>query len=125
MSGKRFSLLVPIMLLSGLWPQQEAAAIDGDMQYSAPYVIFNEETGKLETVNPGPRLKTHEAEPAPAGEEGTQSAETLSAAQPINSDAALPNEPDTRLPVLAALASLLMVAGGFLIWKTKSGAAKT
>ena len=125
MNGKTFSFLVAVVLLSGLWPQQQAAAIDGDMVYSAPYVIFNEETGKLETVNPGPRLKAHEAETAaPAGGE-PGSADTMSAARPVDTDAALPNEPNLRVPALAAVASLLMAAGGFLIWKTKSGAANT
>ncbi|NNE38731.1 MAG: hypothetical protein HKN08_10545, partial [Gammaproteobacteria bacterium] len=29
--------------------------------YSAPYIWVNPETGQIETVNPGPRLKAHEA----------------------------------------------------------------
>ena len=92
MSGKKFSFLVPIVLLSGLWTQQDAAAIDGDMVYSAPYVIFNEETGKLETVNPGPRLKAHEAETADPDGGEPATAEAMSAARPIDTDADLANE---------------------------------
>lgn len=34
-------------------------ATDGDVQYSAPYIWVNPETGQVETVNPGPTLKTH------------------------------------------------------------------
>jgi hypothetical protein len=36
-------------------------ATDGDVVYSAPYIWVNPETGQIETVNPGPRLKAHEA----------------------------------------------------------------
>ncbi len=36
-------------------------ATDGDVVYSAPYIWVNPDTGQIETVNPGPRLKAHEA----------------------------------------------------------------
>jgi hypothetical protein len=36
-----------------------AYAADGDVTYGAPYLWVNPETGELETINPGPQLKTH------------------------------------------------------------------
>ncbi|NNE37311.1 MAG: hypothetical protein HKN08_03315 [Gammaproteobacteria bacterium] len=60
MNIKSRSLL--FIIISGL--ALPVFATDGDVVYSAPYIWVNPETGQIETVNPGPRLKTHEAMPA-------------------------------------------------------------
>jgi len=47
------------LVISGL--AYSVSATDGDVVYSAPYIWVNPDTGQIETVNPGPRLKAHEA----------------------------------------------------------------
>jgi len=47
------------IVISGL--AFSVSATDGDVVYSAPYIWVNPDTGQIETVNPGPRLKAHEA----------------------------------------------------------------
>ncbi len=56
---KYFITSLVILLMSGL--SLPLWATDGDVVYSAPYIWVNPETGQIETVNPGPRLKAHEA----------------------------------------------------------------
>jgi len=57
----RKSLLVSVYFLSvlSLMGLNNTFAGDGDVTYGAPYLWVNPETGELETVNPGPQLKTH------------------------------------------------------------------
>jgi hypothetical protein len=43
-----------------------AVASDGDVNYVSPYITVDPETGKLITVNPGPELKVHKNNTAPA-----------------------------------------------------------
>ncbi len=74
---KYFITSLVIMLVSGL--SLPLWATDGDVVYSAPYIWVNPETGQIETVNPGPRLKSHEAmassEAAEPAADGTMAAE--------------------------------------------------
>jgi len=57
----RKSLLFSVYFLSVLSVMglNNAFATDGDVTYGAPYLWVNPETGELQTVNPGPQLKTH------------------------------------------------------------------
>jgi hypothetical protein len=103
----------------------EGLAIDGDVEYSAPYIMVDPETGQIVTVNPGPRLKAHETPEEMAAQETTQAGTTaLSAAM---SAGTLDNEelasPDTLPVIIAVLACLLMVVAGFTInyYKEKRG----
>jgi len=48
-----------IAVLAGLLTVSNALASDGDVDYSAPYITVDPETGQLITVNPGPQLKVH------------------------------------------------------------------
>lgn len=50
--------LILLLASSSLTP---ARAGDGDVDYSAPYITVDPESGKLITVNPGPQLKSHAA----------------------------------------------------------------
>jgi hypothetical protein len=57
------------LVISGL--AFSVSATDGDVVYSAPYIWVNPDTGQIETVNPGPRLKAHEAVVATEAAEST------------------------------------------------------
>lgn len=58
-----------ILLLAGLLCSTGVMAIDGDMDYTAPYIMVDPDTGQVVTVNPGPRPKAH----PDMGEDGPQS----------------------------------------------------
>ena len=66
--NKYYSLMVLIILMT---VSLSSHAVDGDVVYSAPYIWVNPETGEIETVNPGPRLKNHEQVAAPAATQST------------------------------------------------------
>lgn len=55
-----------------------ATAGDGDVDYSAPYITVDPETGKLITVNPGPTMKVH---PAPSENGNAGDATIMAGAQ--------------------------------------------
>lgn len=56
-----------------------AFAGDGDVDYSAPYITLDPETGELVTVNPGPQLKSH-ADPRSESSAQTADADTANVA---------------------------------------------
>ena len=51
--------LMKVLLIALVCLSSSAYCIDGDLQYSAPYIWVNPETGQIETVNPGPQPKKH------------------------------------------------------------------
>jgi len=63
-----FSLKVAIITVISI---AGVFASDGDVNYSAPYITVDPETGKLITVNPGPELKMHTNTPMPAATPAT------------------------------------------------------
>lgn len=78
------SLLIKKIVLGTalLLPVLAAQATDGDVDYSAPYIWVNPETGQIETINPGPQPKAHpmmtEQQPAPVVETAAAPADTAS-----------------------------------------------
>lgn len=53
------SFIAGLILFPGLGSLNPVVAGDGDVDYSAPYITVDPETGQLITVNPGPELKLH------------------------------------------------------------------
>jgi len=122
---KARKLIMMLIVWSSFLFMNAGLAIDGDVEYSAPYIMVDPETGQIVTVNPGPRLKAHETPEAMAAQETTQAGTTaLTAAM---SAGTLDNEelasPDTLPVIIAVLACLLMVVTGFTInyYKEKRG----
>lgn len=56
---KTFFFTASGVLMLALGAAQSVSAGDGDVDYSAPYITVDPETGELVTVNPGPQLKMH------------------------------------------------------------------
>jgi hypothetical protein len=48
-----------IVLLSGMLMVPVVFAVDGDVDYAAPYLWVDPETGQVSTINPGPQPKVH------------------------------------------------------------------
>lgn len=64
MSRAAVHLVAKLFLLLFLFPALTPGIVlasDGDVDYSAPYITVDPETGELVTVNPGPQMKTHDA----------------------------------------------------------------
>ena len=51
--------LMKVLLVTLVCLSSSAYCIDGDVQYTAPYIWVNPETGQIETINPGPQPKKH------------------------------------------------------------------
>ena len=91
-----------------------ALAGDGDVDYSAPYITVDPETGKLITVNPGPELKMHA--PTPAGQaaqddsDGSRTIADQDAAASVSPPPA--GESESGLPYLvpAVIAGLILLS---------------
>ncbi len=92
-------------------------AIDGDVEYSAPYIMVDPETGQIVTVNPGPRLKAHET-PAEMSVQDTNQAgaAALTATRATGSlQIGQSTSPDTLPVTIAILVCLFMMVTGFTI----------
>jgi len=48
-----------IITLTGMLIVPVVFAVDGDVDYAAPYLWVDPETGQVSTVNPGPQPKVH------------------------------------------------------------------
>jgi len=48
-----------IIILTGMLIVPVVFAVDGDVDYSAPYLWVDPETGQVSTVKPGPEPKVH------------------------------------------------------------------
>jgi len=48
-----------IIILAGMLIVPVAFAVDGDVDYAAPYLWVDPETGQVSTVSPGPQPKVH------------------------------------------------------------------
>jgi hypothetical protein len=100
----------------------QGLAIDGDVEYSAPYIMVDPETGQIVTVNPGPRLKAHETAAEMLTDDTTQAAGTraLSAAKATGTlQDRMTSTPDTLPSIIITFACLFMVVCGFLIKRLK------
>ena len=97
MNRKISKFIIKLVVLNIYLFAFSALAIDGDVVYSAPYIMVDPETGQIVTVNPGPKLKAHEVM--------------------VTNDISQASEPNTTLPVIAMIACLFMVVTGFVIWK--------
>jgi len=62
-----------IIKLSGMLIVPVVFAVDGDVDYAAPYLWVDPETGQVSTVNPGPQSKVHMET---AGDSRTQAEKT-------------------------------------------------
>ena len=110
-------LLNIFIVVTGLLINYEGLAIDGDVEYSAPYIMVDPETGQIVTVNPGPRLKAHEAPEEMAAQDTTRAGTAaLTAARTtgtLENRTIMP--PDTLPVIIAVLACLFMVVTGSII----------
>jgi hypothetical protein len=111
------SAVIPLALILYM-STRPVMAIDGDVEYSAPYIMVDPETGQIVTVNPGPRLKAHEPMPdnnerAESGDAGPVTGNVASSTPSEQSD-----ETVISLPVIIVISCLFMVITGFVIWKS-------
>jgi hypothetical protein len=112
-----FAASLLLLLVSGWLPAVFAG--DGDVDYSAPYITVDPETGQLVTVNPGPQLKSHAA---PAGSDSAvqpsddpgpvTSSDTAATASGTESENVF-----SGLPViLVAMLAAIVVSAGIGFW---------
>ena len=111
-------MAVHLVIITWYLSSQPSLAIDGDVVYSAPYIMVDPETGQIVTVNPGPRLKAHEVMPATNTDNDISN--NMSVVAEVDNPATeyQAREPSTILPVITMSACLFMVITGFLIWKS-------
>ena len=111
-------MAVHLVIITWYLSSHPSLAIDGDVEYSAPYIMVDPETGQIVTVNPGPRLKAHEI--MPATNPDSDISNNMSVTADVNNSATenQASEPSTILPVITIFACLFMVITGFLIWKS-------
>lgn len=105
------------VLLAGIGVTGIAAAGDGDVDYSAPYITVDPETGQLVTKNPGPKLKMHEQMASAAAIETSPvvvGAGPVETASPANS-----GTPSAALSIVAIVATLSILIAGFAVWRSK------
>jgi hypothetical protein len=117
MNRKISKFIIKLVVLNIYLFAFSALAIDGDVVYSAPYIMVDPETGQIVTVNPGPKLKAHEV--MVTNEDNSAAADEANVTASINvtNDISQASEPNTTLPVIAMIACLFMVVTGFVIWK--------
>jgi hypothetical protein len=117
MNRKISKFIIKLVVLNIYLFAFSALAIDGDVVYSAPYIMVDPETGQIVTVNPGPKLKAHEV--MVTNEDNSAAADEANVTANINvtNDISQASEPNTTLPVIAMIACLFMVVTGFVIWK--------
>lgn len=48
-----------IIILAGMLIVPVVFAVDGDVDYAAPYLWVDPKTGQVSTINPGPQPKVH------------------------------------------------------------------
>ena len=56
---RKSDFTILLLVLAGVFKTGTAIAVDGDVDYSAPYLWVDPETGEVSTVNPGPQPKVH------------------------------------------------------------------
>lgn len=108
-----------IAVIAGLLSAGITLASDGDVNYSAPYITVDPETGKLITVNPGPKLKVHEPI---AANETTPDLTSATDAQTTVSGPTLDNnsEQQTRsIPVITTLAVVILISAGLFVIRSR------
>ena len=124
MARRRLKLaLARAALLALVLPCLPVSASDGDMQYSSPYLWVDPETGELKTINPGPRLKSHEPMPVQAElEPDPAAAEAAPQAAAGAGDDAGAGGQGGGLQVFPALAGLgILLAAGFVLLRRRKG----
>jgi hypothetical protein len=105
------------VLLAGMGVTGIAAAGDGDVDYSAPYITVDPETGQLVTRNPGPKLKMHE-QMAPAA--AIESSPAVASAVPVETASPSNSEtPSASQSILAIVATLSILVAGFAVWRSR------
>jgi hypothetical protein len=125
MSRTIFKITIRVIVLAWYLLPHSTMAIDGDVVYSAPYIMVDPDTGQIVTVNPGPRLKAHEAMPT-GGVVDDKVAETnVAAGVNVSVPANQAGQPATLLPITVMYGCLFMVIAGFFIWKSNQLKAKS
>jgi hypothetical protein len=116
-----FITTIKVLLLAGYLSSQMVMAVDGDVVYSAPYIMVDPDTGQIVTVNPGPKLKAHEIMPmvSEGNQEASNSLAVPTSTANINMTGMVSQAegPDTSLPIIILYACLFMIIAGFVIWK--------
>jgi hypothetical protein len=117
MNRKISKFIIKLVVLNIYLFAFSALAIDGDVVYSAPYIMVDPETGQIVTVNPGPKLKAHEVMVTNEDNSAVADEANVTANINVTNDISQASEPNTTLPVIAMIACLFMVVTGFVIWK--------
>lgn len=99
------------IVFAGLLSANIAPAYDGDVDYSAPYVTLDPETGKLITVDPKQQQAAAQAAPQHEGST-TDTAATATAAPAMNAGPDAGETPASAgtNPVFIAVAAIVLVA---------------
>jgi cobalamin biosynthesis Mg chelatase CobN len=115
---------------------QAAIAYDGDVDYNAPYLTVDPETGKLVTIDPKAQTKTPHPTTAPTSTSQTQSTtvdtpptqtgQVMTQTSAANAGMAPTGQPEstagTGLPVIAGIVVSLIVVSFLLFSKRKKAA---
>lgn len=99
---------VQVLLFGAVLPESRAS--DGDVDYSAPYITVDPETGELITVNPGPRPEMHDMAVMSAADSGEESPQRSSTVDSATTSSMWSGS------VIVALATAIGVAVGAIIF---------
>jgi hypothetical protein len=111
-------LMIEIVAVAGLLSAGNTFASDGDVDYSAPYITVDPETGKLVTVNPGPQLRVHP--PASSNETipGAAAATDAKTAMPQSTMAGESGQQTGLFPIILIIAIVVLIAAVFVAFKS-------
>jgi len=112
-----YKIIVRVIILTWCLSIQLSLAIDGDVEYSAPYIMVDPETGQIVTVNPGPKPKAHEV--ISVNEEPSEivSIDSVPENTNLTESAKQFEKTYTTLPIITIYILLFMVIMGFLFKK--------
>ncbi len=107
-----------IAVLAGLLSVTNVLASDGDVDYSAPYITVDPETGQLITVNPGPRLKVHP--PVTSDPTVDVAANSLDAPSTAPQDIAAgnANQQPGLFSIVSTIATVILISAVILVFRS-------
>lgn len=104
-----------LVVIAGLFAAEVVFAGDGDLNYSAPYITVDPETGQLVTKNPGPHLKMHSQDPSMQ----MQAGEPDTTATTVASQTSTGSTDDLSMPAsqhISPVAIITLVAAGVMVF---------
>jgi len=109
-----FAYVNHIVLVALIFSAGVVLAGDGDVDYSAPYITVDPETGQLVTINPGPKLKMHE-QMAPTIDTRVAVAD----ATPADATSTTISDAPSYTLSIVVVATLFILIAGLAGWRSK------